>query len=192
VRTGTSRGLQNEARKAPRLVITGTPGAGKSRVAQLLKGNHAVAEVGVLAVETGSGRKRRQDVEVNVAQLARWLRRHRRDDPRIVVGHLAHLLPIRDVVILRCHPTVLFERLAGRRDGGSIDLRENFVSEAMDLILFEARRRRRRIWEIDTTDRPPEAVAIEVERIFRTRPAPSYGKIDWLSDPEVTAHLLDR
>jgi adenylate kinase len=192
VRTGTSRGLRKAARKAPRLVITGTPGAGKSRVAQLLKGKHSVAEVGVLAVETGSGRKRRQDVEVNVAQLARWLRRHRRDDPRIVVGHLAHLLPIRDVVILRCHPTVLLERLAGRRDGGSIDLRENFVSEAMDLILFEARRRRRRIWEIDTTDRPQEAVAVEVERIFRTRPPPSYGKIDWLSDPEVTAHLLDR
>jgi broad-specificity NMP kinase len=69
---------------------------------------------------------------------------------------------------------------------------ENIVSEAIDVILVEARSRRRRIWEVDTSGRSIRAVAAEVEKIVRTRPAARSGSFDWLSDPKTTAYLLDR
>jgi adenylate kinase len=109
----------------------------------------------------------------------------------VIVGHLAHLLPIRDVVVLRCHPKELARRLAGSRRISPADLHENLLAEATDVVLVEAVERRRRIWEIDTTGRPAASVAAEVARRIRTRGPPSFGNVDWLGDRWVTAHLLD-
>lgn len=110
----------------------------------------------------------------------------------MVVGHLAHLLPIPDVVVLRCHPAELARRLARARRGSPADRRENVLAEATDVVLEESVGRGRRVWEIDTTARPVRAVARAVARRLRGRGPSSYGAVDWLSDPRVTAHLLDR
>ena len=76
----------------------------------------------------------------------------------LVVGHLAHLLPIRDAIVLRCEPRELDRRL--RQRGVAAEPRaENVTAEATDLILLEAIDRRRRIWEIDTTRRTPRAMS---------------------------------
>jgi adenylate kinase len=107
------------------------------------------------------------------------------------VGHLAHLLPLRDVIVLRCHPRELARRLARSRHAPERDLRANLVAEATDAILLEAVGLRRRIWEIDTTGRSPASVAREVDHRLRTRGPPSYGRVDWLSDAWVGEHLLD-
>ena len=119
--------------------------------------------------------------------------RFRRSPPPVdlVVGHLAHLLPVRDVVVLRCRPTVLLERLVRARRGSERDRKENFLSEALDVVLTEAMRPRRRVWEVDTTHRSPVAVARSVGRLIALRPPSRVGRVDWLSDRSVTAHLLE-
>jgi broad-specificity NMP kinase len=66
------------------------------------------------------------------------------------------------------------------------------IAEVLDLVAREARERGLPVWEVDTSDRSPEDVSVEVERIARRRPRRSGSKIDWLADPAVTAHLLDR
>ena len=106
------------------------------------------------------------------------------------VGHLAHLLPVRDVVVLRCHPVELLARLRAAHRGSERERREHTLAEATDVILLEATRLRRRIWEVDTTGRPVAEVAREVDRIVRDRTAPRHGHIDWLADPVVTDYLL--
>ena len=111
---------------------------------------------------------------------------------RLLVGHLAHLLPVRDVIVLRCHPLELRERLRRAGRGTAFERRENVVAEATDLILVEALRARRRVWEVDTTGRSLPAVAREVRSILDRRPRPRHGVVDWLADPAVTAHLLGR
>jgi len=108
-----------------------------------------------------------------------------------VVGHLAHLLPIRDTIVLRCHPRELARRLARARRGTPREKNENLVAEATDVILLEAIGRGRRIWEVDTTGRSVDSVARDVRRRIRRRGPPSYGKVDWLSDRWVSEHLLD-
>jgi adenylate kinase len=148
-------------------------------------------EVGDLAVSWGLARRSAGGWTVD---LERMKRRFRRTPPRVdlVVGHLAHLLPVRDVIVLRCHPEALRARLARSRRGSPRDRRENYIAEALDVVLVEAVRPGRRVWEVDTTHRPPPEVARAVKRLLRLRPPSRYGRVDWLADPRVTAHLLPR
>jgi broad-specificity NMP kinase len=175
------------------VALTGTPGTGKSRVARALAGTVPSIEVADLALALGAGRRLRHGVEVDLPKLRRALaRRGAWGNVELVVGHLAHLLPVRDVIVLRCRPTELERRLARARRGTVAGRFENFVAEATDVILLEAVARRRRIWEVDTTSRPVRSVAREVARRVRARGRASYGRVDWLADARVTAHLLDR
>jgi adenylate kinase len=174
------------------VALTGTPGTGKSAVAAALAPGLRSIEVADLARARGAARSVRGALEVDLPRLRRALR-----DPAslagidLVVGHLAHLLPLRDVVVLRCRPAELERRLRRAKRGGPAERRENAVAEATDVVLFEARGPGRRVWEIDTTGRTVERVAREVARRVRRRGASSYGEVDWLADPRVTAHLLD-
>lgn len=153
----------------------------------------SVTEVSALALRTGAGRRTgRREVEVDLARLARRLRVSEGLPPgTIVVGHLAHLLPIRDVVVLRCRPDELARRLHRARRGTTADRQENFLAEALDVVGAEARGLRRRVWELDTTGSTVTEVAGRVGRIADRRPPPAAARVDWLSDERVSAHLLD-
>ncbi len=173
------------------LALTGTPGTGKSTIAAILAARWRVGEVGEVAGRAAIPSRDGAGWNVDLARAARWMRADRTHRPDVVVGHLAHLLPIRDAIVLRCHPRELSDRLDRGQRGTRRERNENLVAEATDLILLEAIERRRRIWEIDTTGRSPASVANEVDRRLRHRGKPSYGRVDWLADPWVTEHLLD-
>lgn len=174
------------------VALTGTPGTGKSAVAAALVGRLRSIEVAELAQAHRAGRAVTGGVEVDLPRLRAELRgRPGFAGVDLVVGHLAHLLPLRDVIVLRCQPEKLRRRLAYARRGTVADRRENFIAEAVDVVLLEALRWHRRVWEVDTTDRSVVEVSGEVARRVRRRGPPSYGSVDWLSDPTVTAHLLD-
>ncbi len=179
--------------RTARIALTGTPGTGKSAVAALLSSRWATEEVADLALRLGAGRRIPHGVEVDVARLARRMRAARPADlPEVVVGHLAHLLPIRDAIVLRCHPVELARRLGRSRRGSDRDRRANVEAEATDVVLVEAVERSRRVWEIDTTHRTVPSVAREVRGIVRRRGPSRFGSVEWLSDPRVTDYLLRR
>ncbi|MCI4331681.1 MAG: AAA family ATPase [Thermoplasmata archaeon] len=170
--------------------ISGSPGTGKSSVARGLGHEYDIVEVGDLAVGLGIGKRRGKTVELDLRRLRRQLEGRRPGAGRVYVGHLAHLLPVRDVVLLRCHPVELERRLRRAHRGSPEDRRANGVVEATDLILLEALKLRRRVWEVDTTGRSIPMVAREVASLLRSRPRPRYGLSRWLEDPRVTEHLL--
>jgi adenylate kinase len=175
------------------VALAGTPGCGKTATARRLDPPLRTVEVGELAVRWGAARKVRGGLEVDLERLRRRARRPRAwEGIDLVVGHLAHLLPLRDVIVLRCDPNELARRLRRARRGSSHDRRENYAAEALDVVLTEAIRPGRRVWEVDTTGRTPEEVAEVVRRRWHRRGRSSYGRVDWLADPRVTAHLLDR
>lgn len=180
-----------EGRRAGRPVaLTGTPGTGKSSVAAALPDVRSV-EVGALAVEWGLATPADGGVEVDLARVCRRARRPGAFGPtELVVGHLAHLLPLREVVVLRCRPDLLARRLGRARRGSAEERQENVVAEATDLILLEAVRAGRRVWEVDTTNRRVADVAEEVRRRLLERGPADYGRVAWLRDPRVTAQLL--
>jgi adenylate kinase len=171
--------------------LSGVPGTGKSRTARELGRRYRVIEVAELARQWGLARADRGGLEVDLTAVRRRFR-DRPPDADVIVGHLAHLLPIRDVIVLRCRPLELLARLRRARRGTPEDRHANFVAEALDVVLVEALGPGRRVWEIDTTRRSPGAVARAVRRTMSERPPPRRGTVDWLADPSVTAHLLDR
>jgi adenylate kinase len=174
------------------IALTGTPGTGKSSVARHLGSLRAV-EVADLARDWGMARSISGGVEVDLPRLVR-----RAADPAalagidVVVGHLAHLLPLRDVVVLRCHPLELDRRLGAARHGDPGTRVQNVTAEATDVIRWEAVGPGRRIQQVDTTRRPIASVAREVVRFARSRRVGVPLRIDWLADPSVTDYLLDR
>jgi adenylate kinase len=175
------------------IALTGTPGTGKTTIARRLAGRFDTREVHELATGFPSGAReggRRKARVVDLSRIGQLLERPSGRRIDVVVGHLSHLLPVKDVVVLRCHPRELERRLRRARRPGR-DTRPNLVAEATDLILQEALALRRRVWEIDTTRRTPVAVAREVAHRIVHRGRSSYGSVDWLSDPWVTEHLLD-
>ena len=174
------------------VALTGTPGAGKSSVARALGPPLRAIEVGALALRCSCGRRVAHGVEVDLDRLATFVRRRSvRSGFDLLVGHVAHLLPLRDVIVLRCRPPELRRRLERARRGTPRERDENVLAEALDVVLVEALRPGRHVWEIDTTGRRVEEVAREVARRLRERGPSHYGTVDWLGDPRVTATLLD-
>jgi len=106
---------------AIRIAISGSPGVGKSTVSSLLEGfGYHIETVEGLAEEFGCI----EDVDprdgarpIDVEKLQKKLEVAWEERPKsqtVIDGHLSHLLGVDCVVILRCRPEELRERLAGR------------------------------------------------------------------------------
>jgi len=174
------------------IALTGTPGTGKTTVAGHL-GRLRTIEVSELARAWGLARIRGGQVEVDLPRLIRKAKgRSALREFDVVVGHLAHLLPLRDVVVLRCHPLELDRRLRKSPRGNATARRENVAAEATDVIRWEATGPGRRVCQVDTTGRTVASIIREVRRFERSRLPGRPPRIDWLADPRVTDYLLDR
>jgi adenylate kinase len=173
------------------IALTGTPGTGKSSVARLLPvGSHAV-ELAALAVKLGAARRlKAKSMEVDLPAFRRAFRVFARSNPKgVVVGHLAHFLPVSYVIVLRCWPVELADRLrkAHRRAAGR---NANVLAEALDVVLVEALGSGVPVYEVDTTRLSISDVARRVASIIRRRPPARYGRVNWLSDRRGTEQLL--
>jgi len=179
-----------------RVAVTGTPGTGKTTATELLESRlvdsdadgedeptpaldvihlNRVLEEEALYTEIDADRESKiADLEA----LAEWL--DGRDDV-VIESHLAHHFDADRVVVLRCHPETLEERLLER---GETDAKaaENAESEALDVILSEAVEEHglESVYEIDTTDRDPEAVADELAAVTTGEREPSAGEVDFM------------
>jgi adenylate kinase len=158
--------------------ITGTPGTGKSSAAdELARRGYPVVRLAGTVEAYALGRDPERDTEI--IDEERWAREFTPVEG-FVEGHLAHLLPCDRVVVLRCRPDRLLDRLRSR-GYGEAKCRENAEAEALDVCLIEALERHdpARILEIDATDLPPPGVADLAEGFFLGRIPPSHGGIDW-------------
>jgi adenylate kinase len=166
-----------------RVALTGTPGTGKTTVAPRVANETALAVVHVndLIREEGLATDRDAERDSLVADLDALAERVADREDVLFESHLAHHLPVDRVVVLRCHPDELQERLAGRgwADG---KVAENVESERLDLLLSEAVAEHGldSVYEVDTTGRTPEAVAEEVVAAVRGEREPSAGEVDFL------------
>ncbi|WP_226479059.1 adenylate kinase family protein [Natrinema amylolyticum] len=179
-----------------RIAVTGTPGTGKTTATELLESRLADAE-------TAADRESTPDLEVihlnrvleeeglytevdadreskiaDLEALSEWLAG--RDDV-VIESHLAHHVDADRIAVLRCHPETLEERLLER---GETDAKaaENAESEALDVILSEAVEEHglESVYEIDTTDRDPAAVADELAAVAAGERDPSAGEVDFV------------
>lgn len=163
-----------------KIAITGTPGVGKTSVANIL----AKKEYKILRIEDIADNfvigydEERQSKIVDEEKMDEYIRKLKEEDVLIIVGHLSHLLSVDAVILLRCHPDELKRRLE-RKGWNERKIRENLEAEALDIILQRALEKHKNIWEIDTTNKGVEEVADIIDKIIKKMPPPSYGKIDY-------------
>lgn len=165
--------------------ITGTPGTGKTSAAKRLDRPvvHLNEVIATNEFHTGEDAER-ESMIADLDALGDWIREQSHDV--IVESHVAHLLPVDRVVVLRCHPDELRRRLRQRTEHpvseSSVD--ENAESEALDVILAEAveRHGKEHLFEIDTTDLSAGEVARAIEHAIDGEMEPTVGSVSFLED----------
>jgi adenylate kinase len=164
-----------------RVALTGTPGTGKTSAADHLA--VPVVALGEVIEREGFWTERddeRDSLVADLDALADWLATEAPETDHVVESHLAHLLPADRVVVLRCRPDALHDRLTDR-GVPEAKARENAESEALDVVLSEAVEAvgREAVYEVDTTDRTPAETAAAVEAVLAGERDPSAGTVDF-------------
>ena len=178
------------------VALTGTPGTGKTTVSEHVADALEIDVIHLNDAIRAAGLFSERDVErdslvADLDAVESWLdepqARGGNDDGagdarnRLVESHLAHLLDVDRAVVLRCHPESLKPRLRERGESEA-SVAENAESEALDTVLAAAVERHGTgsVWEIDTTDRAPEAVADDVAAAIRGDTEPRAGAVDFI------------
>lgn len=165
-----------------RVAVTGTPGTGKTTATERLDRAvvHLNDRIRAEGLDSGTD-ERRGSLVADMDAVAAALDERESSETELVESHLAHRLPADRVVVLRCHPDELGERLAVR-DESEETIAENRESEALDVILSEAVEAHgiENVYEIDATERSPDDVASEIERVVAGEREPSAGTVSFL------------
>ena len=163
------------------MAVTGTPGTGKTTATERLDTDLDVIHLNDVIKSEGFSTdvdEERGSLVADMDALAEWLAD--RDDA-VIESHLAHNFDADRVVVLRAHPETIVERLRERGDSDS-KAYENAESEALDVILSEAVNHHgtENVYEIETTDRDPDAVAADIEAVVAGDREPSAGTVDYV------------
>lgn len=169
--------------------LTGTPGTGKTTIADILRTHHHTV-VNLFSFATdhhcidGEDPTRHTKL-IDIDRLTHAIITTYDPDHTILFeGHFAHLLPLDNVIILRCHPATLRHRLQQRHYPPE-KINENVDAETLDIILCETTELHPadHIYEIDTTHRTPEETAAIIQDLittnFPTETNYKIGTIDW-------------
>jgi adenylate kinase len=163
-----------------RVAVTGTPGTGKTTATGRLETDlevvHLNEEIRERELYTATDDER----DSLVADVDALTETFADREDLLFESHLAHHLDVDRVIVLRCAPETIEQRL--RERGESPDsAEENAESEALDVILTEAvsEHGAESVYEIDTTDRSPDAVAERVAAVIAGDREPSAGTVDF-------------
>ncbi|MCL5011606.1 MAG: adenylate kinase family protein [Candidatus Marsarchaeota archaeon] len=154
-----------------KLVITGTPGTGKSSISRELSKitGWPLFELNKLAEPYD------KDGSVDLKKLRiKTLEKIKGKRDFIVEGHLAceFRIPSDAVIVLRCKPEVLDKRLK-KRDYSDIKVRENVLAEALDYCLIRSLENYDRVVQVDATKH------VSTKFFFKRVENLKSDKIDW-------------
>ncbi|MCL1811088.1 MAG: adenylate kinase family protein [Methanomassiliicoccaceae archaeon] len=170
------------------IAITGTPGTGKTKLAEELRARgYEVLDMNKHIRENGLLEEKdeiRDTYCVDVDSLDLSLEGYRTQGTVLMEGHISHCVGCDMVIVLRCSPGILAERLRERGYSES-KVAENVQAEVLDVILCESSEAGVPVCEIDSSENEVEAVADMAEdmikgNIDKYRP----GNIDWTGELE--------
>jgi Predicted nucleotide kinase (related to CMP and AMP kinases) len=164
---------------AMRVAVTGTPGTGKTTAtdhlaadidAEIIHLNDAIRENDLYTERDADRDSLVADLDAVSDHLGEWT--------GVLESHLAHHVDADRVVVLRCEPGVLEDRLRDRGETAE-KARENAESEALDVVLSEAvdQHGLESVYEINTTDREPATVAAEIAAVRAGDREPTAGEV---------------
>ena len=171
------------------VALTGTPGTGKTSAATHLKTQYHILDINQIAQENNCITQydsQRETAIVDINKINNALKPYQQNKELFILeSHYAHLLHnISKVILLRCHPKTLYQRLQNK-DWHTQKIRENLEAETLDIILCETTERhpKKNIFELDTTNLTITTVVKQIQQIIQSnfKPNDLYrpGKLDW-------------
>lgn len=153
-----------------RIIITGTPGVGKSTVASRLGSKTKLDVLHVnsdfvesVGASTGEDKKRKSK-EVDLEKLKDILKSFN----GIIESHLLceFTLPDSIAIVLRCKPETLKERIENR-EYSEEKVKENIEAEVIDYCAQRAMENYEEVFEVETTDRDIEETVEKCLKIIK-------------------------
>jgi adenylate kinase len=178
------------------IVITGTPGVGKTSVSERLAANLGAFHIDLAdlvkreRLSSGYNRQRRTllaDTDELTKRVQQIVTQNRGDV--IIDGHYATSVvskrEVSRVFVLRCHPQQLKQQMEKRGFKGA-KLWENLAAEILDVCLYDAIKEMgpEKICEIDVTKKTVDETVEEIAAILRCDKECMVGIIDWLGKLE--------
>lgn len=170
--------------------LTGTPGTGKTSVAEVLKKKgFEIVDLNKVACNENfviAKDKLRDSNIVDIEKVNKYIiDNFSGKDIVFIEGHLSHLLgSVEKIIILRCHPKVLRKNLS-KKGWNEDKIKENIEAEVLDIILCETVEvhSEKNIFEIDVSNKTIEDIVSIIIRIeknnFKRMKKYKIGKIDW-------------
>jgi adenylate kinase len=161
-----------------KIALTGTPGTGKTTVAEKLADeDFEILDLTEFFEEEDIGEQVNGEREIRIEQMVEELEDQDFKEDAVIEGHLSHHFPVDICVVLRCRPDILEERLSGRAYSDR-KVEENVEAEKLDIILSEAVRNQETVIEVDTTEKSVEETVEDILRKIEKGES-DYGDVDW-------------
>ncbi len=187
------------------IAISGTPGTGKSAVGTLLSQqlDLELIEIGQIIkdFELHQGMDpQRETLIADIDRLQEYLNRLLGSQQKelIITGHFSDIVPdkfLKVLIVLRCHPLTLLERLH-KREWASEKILENIQAEILGECTSQALANHsyQKIFEINTTTLSTQQVAKIITDILNEKGKQhNVGKISWLAmlDPQMLHQIME-
>ncbi|WP_070364814.1 adenylate kinase family protein [Halodesulfurarchaeum formicicum] len=163
-----------------RVAVTGTPGTGKTTATKRVETDLDIVHLNEVIRTEGLHDGTDDDRGSLLADFDAIDEYLAGKTDLLVESHLAHHFDAERVVVLRCDPETLEERLRERGESPA-SARENAESEALDVILSEAvtAHGENAVYEIETTHQTLEETARAIEAVIAGDREPSAGTVDY-------------
>ena len=172
-----------------KILISGTPGTGKTSIAKELANRLKLKYISINAFAENNNLiesidKERDCMIIDEDKLAEAVEK---EDNCIIDGHLAHFCNGDLTIILRTNPETLEKRLKIRKWSNKKIL-ENIEAEILGNCLIESVMPGKTI-EFDTTSKTTDESVSELEKIIKTKKYAKYkpGRINWTEYLEIYA-----
>ncbi|MDP6888612.1 MAG: AAA family ATPase [Candidatus Thalassarchaeaceae archaeon] len=161
-----------------RIAVTGTPGVGKTSFCAQAKWTATCVKILAEKHDCIDPIDEDESMPIDIEQLVEKLN-WSGDDILLIDGHLSHLLPVDAIILLRCHPDTLRNRLISREY--SVEkINENIECELIGVISAECQELP--CLELDS-DNGLEAMIADAERWITDgfKPHRPNEPIDWIA-----------
>jgi adenylate kinase len=150
-----------------RYALTGTPGTGKTSVAKVLRERgYDVLDMTQYIKDHDLREEYDEERDTYAVDVDRLNDALAGMQDCIFEGHLSHFMDVDTIIVLRCHPDVLAERLRARGYGDA-KVRENVQAEVLDVIFSESMDSGIPTFSIDASSSDPSETANIVEDIMK-------------------------